>query len=333
MSADARLRRLVDGFKVSQAITVLVVTGVADLLAVGEKTADELAVAAGLHPPSLYRLLRALAAAGVLEELGERRFRMSAVGELLGSDSPGSLAGWAEYMGSPTNWRTWGNLQESVRTGKTGFELLFGSDAWTYRAAHPHEQALFDRAMISTAGSVSESILHAYDFSRFRTVVDVGGGRGAFLAAILARNPGLSGVLFDQPQVVEGAEKLLQTYGVNERCRVEGGSFFEAVPADGDAYLLKSVIHDWYDADALRILAVCRKCMSDGASLLVVERVLAPPNQGLEDKLSDLNMLVNPGGIERTVEEFGDLLAQTGFRLDRHVPTTGPQDVLEAVPV
>jgi O-methyltransferase len=331
--ANARLKRLIDGFKVSAAIYVFVTTGVADLLAAGTPSSDELAGKAGLDAPSLYRLLRALAAAGVVEELNEKRFRLSPVGELLRSDTPGSLAGWAELMGSPTTWQNWGNLAGSVRTGKTGYQLLQGTDAWTYRLSHPADRELFDRAMVSSTGAALEPILQGYDFSRFRTMVDVGGGRGAFLGALLARHASMTGVLFDLPEVVAGAGEVLSGFGVHERCRIESGSFFEAVPADGDAYVLKSVIHDWYDADALRILAACRRSMPSGATLLLVERVLAPPNEGLESKLSDLNMLVNPGGIERTVAEFGALLAQAGFHLERHIPTTGSQDVLEAVPV
>jgi len=331
-SADARLKRLIDGFKVSAAIYVFVATGVADLLAAGEATSDQLARKGSLHSLSLYRLLRALAAAGVVEELDRKRFRLSPVGELLRSNAPGSLAGWAEFMGSPTTWQNWGHLADSVRTGKTAYQLLHGTDAWTYRLSHPAEGALFDRAMVSSTGAALERIPQSYDFSRFRTVVDVGGGRGAFLGALLARHASMTGVLFDLPKVVAGADEVLRGFGVHERCRIESGSFFEVVPANGDAYVLKSVLHDWYDADALRILAVCRRCMPSGATLIVVDRVLAPPNEGLESKLSDLNMLVNPGGIERTVEGFGALLVQAGFHLERHISTTGPQDVLEAVP-
>lgn len=331
-SAVARLRLLADGFKISQAVYVLVVTGVADLLAEGERTSDELAAEAGLHPRSLYRLLRALAAAGILHEDEGQRFEMTELGELLRSSTPGSLAAWTEYMGGSLNWRIWGNLVESVRTGKTGYQILFGTDAWTYRGANPAEQAVFDRAMVSATGD-SEAVMHGYDFSRFHTVVDVGGGRGAFVGALLAHHPSMSGILFDQPHVVAAASQVLEGFGVHDRCRIVGGSFFDEVPGDGDAYVLKSVIHDWDDAHAGRILAACRSCVPAGSTLLLLERVLAPPNQGLADKLSDLNMLVNPGGMERTRDEFGALLDRSGFRLQKHVSTSGAQAVLEAVPV
>ena len=331
-SAGARLRQLVDGFKISQALYALVVTGVADLLAQRERTADDLAAEAGLHPRALYRLLRALAAAGVLHESDGQRFRMTEVGELLGSEAPGSLAAWTAYMGSPLNWRTWGSLVESIRTGKTAYRILFDTDAWTYRGSHPVEQAQFDRAMVSATGD-SEAVLHAYDFSRFPTVVDVGGGRGAFLGALLAHHRSMVGILFDQPQVVAGASPVLEGFGVLDRCQIVAGTFFDEVPGGGDAYVLKSIIHDWDDEQAGRILTVCRSNMPAGATVFLLERVLAPPNQGLLDKVSDLNMLVNPGGMERTHDEFATLLGKFGFSLQRHIRTSGPQDVLEALPV
>jgi hypothetical protein len=305
---------------------------VADALAGGARTSDELAASAGLHPRALYRLLRALAALGVLHEDEGRRFKLTPLGDGLRSDAPDSLAAWAEFEGSPTNWQTWGKLAESIRTGETAYRLLFGVDAWTHRASHPDDQALFDRAMVSLTGAASQAVVNSYDFSRFRRVIDVGGGHGGFLGAVLKRNPSLVGVLFDQPHVVAGGREVLRDFGVDDRSHIESGSFFDSIPADGDAYILKSVIHDWDDVEAGRILAVCRRSMPAGAVLIVVERVLAGPNQGLEDKLSDLNMLVNPGGMERSVEEFGSLLGAAGFRVVSIVATGSPYKVIEAVP-
>ena len=248
-------------------------------------------------------------------------------------EAPSSLAAWTAYEGSHVNWLTWGSLADSVRTGETGFRLLFGVDAWAYRQSHSEEQALFDRAMVSFTGSVSEAVVNAYDFSRFRCVVDVGGGHGGFLGVVLTRHPSLVGVLFDQPHVVAGAQDVLRDFGVADRYRIEGGSFFDSIPTDCDAYVLKSVIHDWDDLEAGRILTVCRRCMPAGAVLVLVERVLAAPNQGIDDKLSDLNMLVNPGGMERSAEEFGALLGATGFRLVSITTTSSQYKVLEAVPI
>lgn len=329
----AELRRLIDGFRVTQALNVLVTTGVADLLADGPRMSDELAAAAGFHPRALYRLLRALASLGVLEEDDGRRFKLSPLGDGLRSEASGSLAAWTAYEGSPVNWLTWGSLAESVRTGETGYRLLFGVDAWAYRASHPDEQALFDRAMVSLTGSASQAVVNAYDFSRFRCVVDVGGGHGGFLGVVLTRNPSLVGVVFDQPHVVAGAQDVLRDFGVDDRSRIEGGSFFDSIPADGDAYVLKSVIHDWDDLEAGRILAVCRRCMPAGAVLILVERVLAARNQGLDDKLSDLNMLVNAGGMERSAEEFEALLGAAGFRVVSIAASSSQFKVIEAVPI
>ena len=231
----ADLRRLFDGFKLSQAIYVFVTTGVADHLSAGPQSADELAARASLNPRSLYRLLRVLASGAILEELEGRRFQLTALGDGLRSDAPSSVAGWVGYMGSPLSWQTWGTLADSIRTGQNAYQLLFGTNAWSYRAEHPDVQALFDRAMFSATALGSEAVLDAYDFSRFHRVVDVAGGTGAFLGALLARHRATTGVLFDQPQVVAGAEPVLREFGVLDRCEIVAGSFFDAVPAGGDA--------------------------------------------------------------------------------------------------
>jgi O-methyltransferase/methyltransferase family protein len=265
-ASRTELRQLINGFRVTQALNVLVVTGVADALAGGPRTSDDLADSAGLHPSALYRLLRALASLGVLEEDESRSFKLTPLGDGLRSEAPDSLAAWTAYEGSHVNWETWGNLAESVRTGETAYRLLFGVDSWTHRASHPEDQALFDRAMVSLTGAASQAVANAYDFSRFRCVVDVGGGHGGFLGVVLARNPSLTGVLFDQPHVIAGALDVLRDFGVADRWRIESGSFFDSIPPDGDAYILKSVIHDWDDKEACRILAVCGRCMRPGPS-------------------------------------------------------------------
>lgn len=326
------LRRLINGFQSSQVLHALTVLGIPDLLGRSRRGAADLAEAAGCNPPALYRLLRAAAALGVLDEDRSQGFALTPFGEGLRSDAAGSLAGWAELIGTPNFWQNWGQLVDSVRTGETGWRLRHGVDAWTYRAQHPEEGRVFDRAMVSITGTHVDALAGSYDFSRFRTIVDVGGGRGALLARILRDNPGSTGVLFDQPHVVETAAGLLREQGVSDRCRVEGGSFFESVPGGGDAYLLKSVLHDWYDPEARRILETCRKATAPGAVLLVIENVLEPPNQGPETKLGDINMLVGPGGQERTVDEFAALLASAGFTLGKVVDSGGLHSLLEAAP-
>jgi hypothetical protein len=213
-----------------------------------------------------------------------------------------------------------------VRTGESPFHAVHGTDAWGYRAAHPEESAIFDAAMTDIMRRANAHLLAAYDFGRFGTVVDVGGGRGAFLGAVLEANPDMRGVLFDQPHVVEGAV-------VGERCEVVGGSFFDAVPEGADAYMLKSVLHDWEDDEALAILARCRAAIPTDGALLVVERDLGAPNENADAKLSDLNMMIGPGGRERTRDEFARLFAAGGFELTNMTPSAIALSVFEGRPV
>jgi hypothetical protein len=319
------LRRLTNGYQVTQAIHVAATLGIADLLRDGPRGSEELARATESHAPSLHRVLRALAAVGVLHEGDDGRFALTAIGECLRSDAAEPVGGWAAFVGQPHHWRAWGALLHGVRTGESPFRSVHGTDVWDYRAAHPEEGAIFNAAMTDIMRRANAHLLAAYDFGRFATVVDVGGGRGAFLGAVLEANPAMRGILFDQPQVVAGAV-------VGERCEVVGGSFFEAVPEGADAYLLKAVLHDWEDDDALRILARCRAAIPARGALLVVERDLGAPNEDADAKLSDLNMLVGPGGRERTRDEFAALFAAGGFALQSTTLSAIGLSVFEAHP-
>ncbi len=325
------IRRLVEGYQVSQAIHIAATLGIADLLAGASRTSDELAAATDTHPPTLYRLLRALASVDVLREFDGRRFELTPLGQRLRSDVPDSIAGWAAFIGRPYYWQAWAGLLHSVRTGENAFRHVHGTDVWAYRSTRPDESAIFDRAMTSLSRRSNAALLAAYDFGRFRTIVDVGGGNGALLADVLAAHPDLQGVLFDQPHVVSGAPALLERAGVADRCRVVGGSFFESVPDGAEAYVLRAVIHDWDDDECIRILRVVSRAIRADGTLLLVERVIAPPNEGRDAKFSDLNMLVGPGGRERTREEFAALLEASGFRLAR-VVSAGAYSVVEAAP-
>jgi hypothetical protein len=333
MTAAADLRRLVNGFRVSQAIHVAVVLGLADRLADGPRSAAELAAETGCHADSLYRLLRALATVGVFEELDGQRFGPTPMGDALRDESPDSVAGYAAFVGRPYYWQAWSSLLHSVRTGENAFRSVHGQGVWEYRGRHPDESAIFDGAMTSQSRFVVASVLGAYDFGRFATVIDVGGGRGAFVAALLDRWPNVRGVVFDQSHVVSGAYELLRHAGVESRCQVASGSFFDTVPAGGDAYVLKSVLHDWPDAKALAILRTCRREAGRSSRLILVERLIGGPNQGADSAFSDLNMLVAPGGQERTEEQFASLLTAAGFRLTTTVVTESDVSVIEAVPV
>ena len=324
------MRRMVEGYWVSQAIHVAATLGIADLLAEASRTSDELAASTGTHPPTLYRLLRALASAEVLQELDGQRFELTSLGQQLRSDVPGSIAGWAAFVGCPSHWQAWDGLLHSVRTGKSAFEHVYGTDVWTYRSTHLDESAVFDRAMTSLSRLANAALLATYDFGRFRTIVDVGGGNGALLASVLAAHPVIQGVLFDQPHVVSGAAALLEDSGVANRCRTVGGSFFESVPQGADAYVLRAIVHDWDDDASIRILTVVRQALAQGSRVLIVERVIAPPNEGRDAKFSDLNMLVMLGGRERTREEFAALLESSGLRVER-VLDAGTFSVIEAV--
>jgi O-methyltransferase/methyltransferase family protein len=319
------LRRLANGYQVTQAIHVAATLGIADLLRDGPRDSDALAAQTATHAPSLHRVLRALASVGVLHEDDDGRFALTPIGDCLRSDAPEPVGGWAAFVGRPYHWQAWGALLHGVQTGENAFRSVHGADVWAYRAEHPEEGAIFDAAMTAIMLRANGHLLAAYDFGRFARVVDVGGGRGAFLSAILEANPGMRGVLFDQPQVVEGAD-------VGERCEVVGGSFFEAVPEGADAYVLKAVLHDWEDDDALRILRSCRAAMAPAAVLLVVERDLGAPNEHPDAKLSDLNMMVGAGGRERTRDEFATLLAAGGFELASTTPTAIGLSVFEAHP-
>lgn len=326
------IRDLVNGYQVSQAIHVAAMLGIADLLAGGRRTNEELADATATHPPTLYRLLRALASVEILRELEGHTFELAPLGEYLRSDVPNSIVGWAKLIGRPYYWQPWSALLHSVRTGQNAFQHVHGTDVWTYRSTRPEENAIFDQAMTSLSRRAHAALLAAYDFGAFQTLVDVGGGNGTLLSLILAAYPDLQGVLFDQPHVVSAAPALLAQAGVADRCQVVAGSFFASVPAGGDAYLLRAIIHDWEDGESAQILASVRRAITDGGTLLLIERIVAPPNEGRDTKFSDLNMLVEPGGRERTQDEFAHLLATAGFRLVR-VVEAGISAVIEAVPV
>jgi hypothetical protein len=273
----------------------------------------------------LRRLLRALVAVGVYECGVDGRFGLTELGATLRHDAAESLADWAEFTGRPYYRQAWAALSDSVRTGENAFQRVHGASVWAYRAERPDEQAVFDRAMTALSARVAEAVAAAYDFGRFRLVVDVGGGRGRLLAAILARHPTVRGLLFDQPDVVATAEPV-------PRCTAVGGDFFAAVPTGADAYLLKAVIHDWPDEQAVAILRVCRQAMPDDAVLLLVEQLLDRAPNPARTAFSDLNMLVAPGGQERELPEYGQLFQAAGFRLGDTVPTGTDHFVIEALP-
>ena len=331
-NAYADLMRLVNGFQVSAAISTAATLGIADLLVAGPQSADDLAGATSTHPRSLYRLMRALAAAGVFHEDDNQRFTLTPLSECLRSDAAVPAAPWARFIGRSYFWNTWSDLVHSVRTGENAFVHLNGIDVWEYRKRMPEDGTAFNQAMEGLSRSIVAAVVRSYDFSRFATIVDVGGGTGAMLAGILHAHRSGRGVVFDLPHVLTEAPVLLGAAGVADRCEVVGGDFFTSVPR-GDAYVLKGILHDWDDAASTTILRRCRESIAPSGKVLVLERVVGPPNQAPEGKFSDLNMLLLPGGEERTLEEFAALFAAAGFRLTDSIATGSRMNLIEAEPV
>jgi hypothetical protein len=329
-----RLRQLVNGYQITQAIYVAVTLHLPDLLAEGSRTADDLAIAANADERSLYRLLRALAALGILAE--ERHgdpssFTLTEMGQLLRSDVPGSLAGWAGFVARPYHWEAWGDLLHTVRTGEQAFAARHeGESVWTWRQRHPDESRIFDRAMSAISAAVAGRLADAYDFSRFGSLVDLGGGDGTLLATVLPRHPRLRGVLFDLPHVVAGAHQVLAAAGVADRCDIAAGSFFGHVPSGGEAYILKSILHDWDDTASTQVLHRIREASQPGATLLIVERTLHDVDPSPVAAMSDLNMMVNTGGAERTTTEWKVLVHAGGFELTQSIDIGLGWSVLEA---
>ena len=332
-SPSVALTRLVNGYQVSYALHAAATLGIADLLAGGTDSVDELAAATGCQAGPLYRLLRALAAAGVLHEEPDWRFTLTAMGNCLRSDAADPVGPWAMLAGQPYVHRAWEALPHSLRTGETAFRHVHGADVWDYRARHPEQSAIFDAAMSGISRRVAEAVAGTCDFGGFRRVVDVGGGEGVLLARILAGHPTVRGVVFDLAHVVARAASVLDAAGVDGRCEMVAGDFFTGVPEGGDCYLLKGILHDWDDVAGAAILRACHRAIAPGGTLLVIERLIAPPNEGADAKFSDLNMLVLPGGRERTREEFEGLLIASGFRLTEVMATGTRMSVLRAEPV
>lgn len=332
MEPSRQLLKMVNGYQVSQALHVAATLRISDILASGSLTVTDLAEVTATNGPTLLRLMRALASVGVYSCDDEGRYANTELGEQLRADVPGSIAGWAAYVGRPYYRQAWSGLLDSVRTGDNAFATVHGTTVWEYRQQHPEEQVVFDDAMTATAGVVVQAVVASYDFARFSTVADIGGSAGTLLAAILERYPTVHGVLFDQPEVVAGAEPVLQAAGVTDRCQVVGGSFFDSVPAGADAYVLKAVIHDWLDAKSIEILRTCRRAMPDDATLLLVEQLIGQGPDPAQTAFSDLNMLVSPGGQERTIEQYGALLAASGFSLAGATETGTSVFVIEATP-
>ena len=329
-SSPEALIQMITGFWISQAIYAAAKLGIADLVKEGPKPCEDLAQATGMHPQTLYRLLRALASVGVFREGEEGCFGLTPLAEYLQTGVPSSLRAFA-IMQSELQYRAYGEVLHSVKTGGTAFNLVFGQELFPYLTQHPTAATVFDEAMTNYTMQVAAAIIAAYDFSQFGTLVDVGGGYGTLLTAALQAHPTLRGVLFDLPHVAENAKQRLAAAGLAERCAIMGGDFFAAVPSAGDAYLLKWIIHDWDDERAVTLLKNCHQAMAAHGKLLVIEAVIPPGNTPFFHKWTDLTMLVIVGGRERTEAEYRALFGAAGFALTQIIPTSSEMNVIEGV--
>jgi hypothetical protein len=329
----AQILQIITNFWSSRAVYVFAKLGIPDLLKSGPKTVQELASATKTHAPSLYRVLRALASIGFVNPLPDGRFAQTPLSEILVTDAPGSLRWFTVSELGQEHYPAWGNLVRSVQTGEIAFDNFFGVDIWKYFEQNPEDAAVFNNSMSGVTAATNEEILSLYDFSSFGTVVDIGGGHGGLITSILKVNPKLKGVLFDAPQVIEGARPRLAAAGVAERCQTVAGDFFKSVPAGGDAYVTKWIIHDWDDERAIIILKHIRNEVSQNGRVIIVDSVVPENNEPDFSKFFDLNMMVMTGGKERTEKEFAQLLAAAGFKLRRVIPTKVPTSIVEAEPV
>jgi O-methyltransferase domain/Dimerisation domain len=332
LPAHVQLIQMCAGAWVSAGVYAAAKLGLADHLADGPRSALDLAPVTGTHAPTLHRFMRTLAGFGILAEGDGQKFALTELGEALKTGAPGSARSTLIAFGGPAFWRTWEEIFYSLETGKPAFDKVWGMPFLDYLAQDPEAASHFSEAMVGFHGSEPPTVAEAYDFSGLETVVDVGGASGNMLAALLSRHPGLRGVLFDLPHVVRDAPALLKARGVESRVTIETGSFFERVPAGGDAYLLSHIIHDWSEAQCLTILGHCREAMRPDGRLLIVETVLPEGNVPHQGKLQDLVMLVFPGGQERSEAEYRVLLDRAGFRLNRVVPTSSVVSIVEGVP-
>jgi len=331
-SPQSRILDLITGIWAARAVGAVAQLGIADRLAAGPLTARELAPLVGADEAALYRLLRAVVAVGVLSKEAGGRFGLTALGQCLRSDVAGSMRAAIASEVDTVHWACWGRLDECIRTGEPAFPKVFGlADPWEYyRDRNPAEGRLFSQNMTDMSGAEVHAILAAYSVNDVRRVVDVGGAHGAFLAAVLQRVPQARGVLYDRAEVVEQALPSLERLGVADRIERAAGSFFDSVPAGGDLYLLKHILHDWNDEECVRILTRVREAMPANARVAVAEMPILEHGGAPFAALLDINMLVCLTGKERTPEEYGELFRRAGLKMTGIVPTASPIAVIEA---
>lgn len=332
---EVALQGLLSGVLLTQMVAVAARLGIADLLVDGPRHHAEIAADLDVSPPALYRMLRSLAGHGVFAEddANPGVFHSTPVGNLLRTDIPGSQRSWAMVHGAEWLWRAIGHMPHSIRTGGPAFPDLFGMGSFAYFSKEPQHGELFFAAMNQVTEMLLPELLKSYDFSPYRHVIDVGGGLGSLVTAVLLEHPHLKGTLYDLPYMQEPASQYLSGMGVGDRCRFVSGDFFESVPEGADLHILKWIIHDWNDEQAVQILGNCRRAIEPDGRLVLVEQVLADGNVPCHGKIMDMIMLVMEQGRERREAEYAALFAASGFRLNRCIPLLGPWCAIEAVPV
>lgn len=337
MPPQIMMLQMINAYRLSQNISVAAQLGIADLLADKPKGVIELASKTATHPQSLYRLLRTLASFGIFAELEEQQFRLTPRAALLQSNIPGSLRGYATVIGTKWHWQMWKDILYSVKTGDSAFEHLQGMGFEDYYQQHPEVAETFDAAMKGALSLSDRAILASYDFSSFNQIIDIaagGQGDGELIASILEQNHTATGIHFDHPSRLERAKAAVENKLVSDRCEFIGGDFLESVPFGGDAYIVKNLIHDYSDAKAGEILDNLHQAIYKNGKLLVAEMIVPPGNEPSLAKILDVEALImTPGAIERTAEEYSQLLAQSGFEVTRIIPTKSPMSIIEAVPV
>jgi O-methyltransferase domain/Dimerisation domain len=324
------LQELILAAWMSQAITAAADLRIADALSGGPLPVEELAAKVGANPDALRRLLRVLIGRGIFLRRDDDRYELNPMAQLLRSDSPISMAAMARFIGARQHREHWSMLTQAIKSGDAAVPALRGKGFFDYLGDEPEFGQIFNDAMTSLSGATIGPVIDTYDFAPYRTIVDVAGGHGRLLAAILGSAPDARGVLYDLPEVIAGAESLLSEAGVAERVQLAEGSFFDSVPAGGDAYLLKNIIHDWDDEPSLQILRNVRSAAATGAALLLLEAVVPDDDSESTAKLTDMEMLLINNGRERTVGEYRGLLDESGFRLTRVVDTNSRFSIIEA---
>jgi len=329
-SPIAQLLKYIAGKTYTHVISVAANLGIADLLTDGPKSVKELSNATKTHAPSLHRLLRVLDRMGIFSEESPGIFSITDVSNFLKTDSPFSVKDWAILNGSEWHSRSWMNLLYSIKTGKPSFWDIYDMKGFEYFQKNPEDYAVLNKAMTFFSKGQAARIVHSYDFSTFRTVMDVGGGYGYLLTEILKNNPSLQGILYELPEVVEGARKTIKRENLENRCKIIEGDFFNSVPKGADAYIMKYIIHDWSDENARIILKHCREAIPPEGKLLVIDKVISLKS-GLNDEImGDIEMMILGEGRERTESEFRELFSSTGFKLTKIIPTQLPLFIIEA---